>query len=57
MDIAPHDRTATNDGRPCGVGVAGATPMSSKANPVVRVGHGLSNESTKGCDTKAGYYG
>ena len=55
--IAPQGRTATNGGRPCGVGIAGASPVSSKTNPVVRVGHGLSNESTKGYDTKAGYYG
>ena len=55
--IAPHgrtDRTATNGGRPCGgVGIAGASPVSSKSNPVVRVGNGFSNEPLKGCDTKA----
>ena len=54
ITIAPHGRTATNGGRPCGgIGIAGASPVSSKSNPVVRVGNGFSNESTKGCDTKA----
>ena len=52
MAIAPHGRTATNGGRPCGANAAGSTPASAKTSPVVRIGHGHSSESTRGCETK-----
>ena len=53
MAIAPHGRTATNGGCPYGASAAGSIPASAKTSPVVRIGHGHSSESSRGCGTQA----